>query len=265
MPVYLEIIDGPHCAQTVALAPGEIAKVGRAQTADWCLANDGSLSEVQFIIAADEQAGFLCDLGSKNGTFLNGNPVTAARIAHGDMIRAGASTFAVLLETDPATNLVERSNSTMTQTPISKLVGLLKELAPSLFAILDAACDARILPLLKESEAMYQSLYNGRSEIQLAEVAPYLVKFRDDDPLLEQVIRRGWGKAWGIFGTSPHGAVTRRRRDVFSLLRSECAATFLISMQCSGNTRVLWPRNSIFPGKQNADSRAAIYGNGAGY
>lgn len=211
MPVYLEIIDGPHVAQTVALDPGDISRVGRAENADWCLPDDNNLSAVHFVITADEQSGLLCDLGSKDGTFLNGLQVTAAKIAHRDRIKAGNSTFVVFLENGRAKEIDVVNGSSMLETPLSRLIELLKSTDQPLFALLDAARDPRILSLLKSSDAQYQSLYNGASEVQLAEVAPYLVEFSPSDPFLEQVIRYGWGKAWGIFCLSSYPFMELRR------------------------------------------------------
>lgn len=211
MRIYLEIIGGPHIARTIALNPGDISRVGRAEKADWHLSDDKELSDIHFTITADGQSGLLYDLGSKSGTFLNGSQTSFAKIEHGDLIRAGNSTFAVFLENGIPVDSGKTAGSALITTPLSKLIRVLRSSRQSLFAVLDAARDSRILPLLKASNARFQSLYNGASETQLAEVAPYLVDFSKADPFLEQVIRHGWGKAWGIFCTSSYSFAEIRK------------------------------------------------------
>lgn len=188
-----------------------MSKVGRAEKADWNLSDDTELSDAHFIVTADEQSGLLYDLGSKNGTFLNGNRIFFAKITHGDLIRAGRSTFVAFLENGLASDEDGNIGLTPNETPLSRLIELLKSNGQPLFAVLDAARDSRVLSLLKESNARYQSLYNGVSEIQLAEVAPYLVEFSSTNLFLEQVIRHGWGKAWGIFCTSSYPFIDIRK------------------------------------------------------
>lgn len=67
------------------------------------------------------------------------------------------------------------------------------------YAILDAARDDVIYPKLAESEIEGVCLFHGSKAEELAEVAPYLVHLRKDDPFTEWVLNSGWGKSWGIF------------------------------------------------------------------
>src|SRR5262249_38605915 len=80
--------------------------------------------------------------------------------------------------------------------------------AQPLFALLDAARDARGLEVLRESGAEYQSLYEGPDGELLADFAPYLVRLQPDDggaappPFLARLAEVGWGKCWGVYVTS---------------------------------------------------------------
>jgi hypothetical protein len=70
-----------------------------------------------------------------------------------------------------------------------------------LYAILDAARDERIysgLRLLAASERILP-LYQGRSAIELAAAAPYLVCLGTTDRVFDWIWREGWGNSWGIF------------------------------------------------------------------
>lgn len=65
---------------------------GRGDTAD-VIIDDDSLSRNHFLVT-NEGAGFiLIDLESQNGTWVRGECVTAHKLRHGDVIRAGGSLF----------------------------------------------------------------------------------------------------------------------------------------------------------------------------
>jgi hypothetical protein len=83
-----------------------------------------------------------------------------------------------------------------------------------LYAVLDAARDARILQLLHEAPDDHRSLYEGVPGEALADVAPYLVHFRKDSALLDRIVGEGWGRSWGIFLTAskPFREVRRHLR-----------------------------------------------------
>ena len=68
-----------------------------------------------------------------------------------------------------------------------------------LYAILDAARSEEIYPALVESSIEYRCLYKRNIPQVLAEAAPYLVRFHQGAPFLNQVVEQGWGESWGIF------------------------------------------------------------------
>lgn len=71
------------------ILPGNMRTIGRATGADFIL--DAALvSRVHCRLTSLPDGGLeLLDLGSTNGTFLNGRRVRAARLAHGDRLRVG--------------------------------------------------------------------------------------------------------------------------------------------------------------------------------
>jgi hypothetical protein len=73
-------------------------KVGRTDLADLPLPQDTGLSGLHFAVFCGQAGCALHDLGSSNGTTLNGNAVTEATLSNGDEIRAGESRFKVRLE-----------------------------------------------------------------------------------------------------------------------------------------------------------------------
>lgn len=66
---------------------------GRGATAD-AFVNDDSLSRTHFLVTHEDHEFFLIDLDSQNGTFVQGDRISAHKLRHGDVIRAGQSLFA---------------------------------------------------------------------------------------------------------------------------------------------------------------------------
>lgn len=90
--------------------------------------------------------------------------------------------------------------------------------APEVFALLDAARDPRILPLIRRSKLDYRCLFLGDVHPALARTAPYLVHLARRSRLTRELLRLGWGNAWGIFVRSP-AILQDLRRHFRGLLR----------------------------------------------
>ena len=73
---------------------GDVVVVGRQFDCDLCVEDD-HMSRRHFMVDATEQGFRVRDLGSMNGTLLNGVPVTIAPLCSGDRLRAGNSYFVV--------------------------------------------------------------------------------------------------------------------------------------------------------------------------
>jgi diguanylate cyclase (GGDEF)-like protein len=80
-------IDGPSAGRVVSLRAEQLT-IGRSPQADLHLADDG-VSRKHARICWTEGAYVLEDLGSQNGTFLWGKPITAVQLRQGDLIRVG--------------------------------------------------------------------------------------------------------------------------------------------------------------------------------
>jgi hypothetical protein len=99
MRVILEVISGPAAGRRVRLTADQELRVGRTEWADFAVPQDSLMSGVHFAVRSEAAGCSLTDLGSRNGTLVNGQPVTAPiRLRAGDEIQAGDTRFAVRIE-----------------------------------------------------------------------------------------------------------------------------------------------------------------------
>ena len=88
---YLIVIEGENPGERIPLA--KVVCFGRGVDMDVVL-DDVTASKHHARVVGDEEGGFIIeDLGSSNGTFLNGAQVMSHRLADGDMIKVGATTM----------------------------------------------------------------------------------------------------------------------------------------------------------------------------
>jgi pSer/pThr/pTyr-binding forkhead associated (FHA) protein len=74
-------------------------RLGRSPSADICI-DDRWVSRYHCEIDYQQDALTVCDLGSKHGTFVNGQPVKRVRLRPGDELSVGLSRFVVELHGD---------------------------------------------------------------------------------------------------------------------------------------------------------------------
>lgn len=68
----------------------------------------------------------------------------------------------------------------------------------NLFALFDAARAGVDIIGAKEISSGHDSLYRGKSEQYLANVAPYLFNFDSETGFFKWYMNNGWGNSWGI-------------------------------------------------------------------
>lgn len=93
----------------------------------------------------------------------------------------------------------KKAASARSRTRTRRVLEILRHGDEPLYALLDTARDARILPLLTSGGCEYRILYNGKTAETMAGYAPYLVSLPPEAPLLEQLVERGWGQSWGYY------------------------------------------------------------------
>lgn len=216
MRVFVEIVAGPYSGKEIQIEAGGSCLVGRTAKADIILADDRELSPLHFALACDTETCHLYDMQSRGGTFHNGERVLQAALHCGDKVHAGQTSFVVFVERLP----LYADRDTAAAGPLGELLRVMRGQSEPLFALVDAARDPAVLQLLGACGEEYQSLYDGESAEELAEVAPYLVSVPAASPFLETLLHEGWGKSWGVFLTSGE-PFQRVRKHFRSLLYVE--------------------------------------------
>jgi transcriptional regulator with GAF, ATPase, and Fis domain len=95
----LAAIAGPRQGNVTPLGEERLS-VGRDSGNQICLA-DMSVSRRHCVIETQGTRVTITDLGSHNGTFVNGVPIKERALQHGDQVRIGDSIFLVLLQEEP--------------------------------------------------------------------------------------------------------------------------------------------------------------------
>jgi transcriptional regulator with GAF, ATPase, and Fis domain len=96
----LVAVRGPLKGSIYALPEGDFS-VGRQATSDINL-EDHAASRKHCLFSRSRQQCTVKDLESRNGTFVNGTPITERQLEQGDEIRIGGSVFCYLVDRDHA-------------------------------------------------------------------------------------------------------------------------------------------------------------------
>src|SRR4051812_8756165 len=86
MEVVLRVTSGPHTGQEYAFNAQDLCVVGRSSQARFAMQEDRLLSREHFRIHVSTPHCTLEDLGSTNGTKVNGRRVETALLRDGDVI-----------------------------------------------------------------------------------------------------------------------------------------------------------------------------------
>jgi pSer/pThr/pTyr-binding forkhead associated (FHA) protein len=223
MLVILEAVSGPIAGRRIEVRAGTILRIGRTAKSDYALGEDSYLSGQHFAIENDGNEARARDLGSSNGTFVNGERVVSENVLRqGDSLTAGGSTFTIHIESrDPSphetpsrvntlptdtftgTSKIQRSELSMIteawpgfSRAQSVLLTSLYQKLETVFAVLDPGRDARIPAFLDASGERHVALDDG------IRVAAYVVQLPANSRLLDVLVKDGWSRGWGFYCTS---------------------------------------------------------------
>ncbi|HLM03318.1 MAG TPA: FHA domain-containing serine/threonine-protein kinase, partial [Pyrinomonadaceae bacterium] len=101
MRVTLRVVSGPHTGRAFTFDQHDTFLIGRTETAHFCLPEDRYFSRHHCLLEIAPPQCFLRDLGSTNGTFVNGIRVETAHLRNGDRIQGGETVIEVEVTGDP--------------------------------------------------------------------------------------------------------------------------------------------------------------------
>jgi len=100
MRVTLNVVAGPQTGRTFSFDQHDTFMIGRSEDSQFCLPHDRFFSRHHCIIEIAPPQAFLRDLGSTNGTFVNGLRADTSYLKHGDRIQGGETVLEVVVEAD---------------------------------------------------------------------------------------------------------------------------------------------------------------------
>jgi hypothetical protein len=191
MPFIVESFSGPAAGRKFDLPDGLVATFGRTEKSRFVIADDTHLSGMHFSLECKGEECKIRDLGSTNGTFLNGVRITESAVALGAVISAGSCAFKLCAGApEEWTDFSPR---------LRKVLSLLYSDGQPVYAVLDAAQEDRLPAFLKAYSVEHSSLYEGDSGEQMKDVAPYVALLPKKSQLLPLLMKEGWGRSWGIY------------------------------------------------------------------
>ena len=113
----LNVVAGPQTGRTFTFDQHDTFMIGRSDDAQFCLPHDRFFSRHHCILEIAPPQAFIRDLGSTNGTYVNGMRVDTAYLKSGDRIQGGETVLEVEVSAGPDVDdledtLKERHRST---------------------------------------------------------------------------------------------------------------------------------------------------------
>ena len=108
MRVTLNVVAGPQTGRAFSFDQHDTFMIGRSEDAHFCLPQDRFFSRHHCILEIAPPRAFLRDLGSTNGTFVNGMRVETAHLKSGDRIQGGET----VLEVEVGTGVDDGNDAT---------------------------------------------------------------------------------------------------------------------------------------------------------
>jgi hypothetical protein len=202
MSFVFESFSGPAAGRKFDLPDNAAVVFGRTEKSRYVIPDDSHLSGAHFSLQLSGGKCIIRDLGSTNGTFVNGVRITEAEIGIGAVVSAGSCAFKLA----PGAPEEWVGFSPRHKNVLTKLFGY----GQPVFAVLDAAREDRLPAFLQAYGVQHVPLYAGEGGDELKDVAPYLALLPKTSTLWPMLMKEGWGKSWGIYLNSDADLATVR-------------------------------------------------------
>jgi serine/threonine-protein kinase len=116
MRVTLHVVAGPQTGRVFTFDQHDTFMIGRSEDSHFCLPHDRYFSRHHCIVEIAPPQAFLRDLGSTNGTFVNGTRVETAHLKNGDRIQGGETILEVEVSADQAFKVESDAPTNFTKT-----------------------------------------------------------------------------------------------------------------------------------------------------
>ncbi len=122
MQVNLKVIAGPYKGRIFSFTQHDSFLIGRSSDAHLYLPDDRFFSRNHCLLEINPPHSFLRDLGSTNGTFVNGQRVRDAFLNNGDRIQCGETILLVEVTTTESSDLSETTQDALPGRPVLVMV-----------------------------------------------------------------------------------------------------------------------------------------------
>jgi serine/threonine-protein kinase len=167
MRITLTVTDGPHTGQVFTFSGHDTFLVGRSRRAHFRLPQkDKYFSRVHFLIEINPPRLRIMDMGSRNGTYVNGQKVDMSDLKDEDKIRAGHTVLKVKIEQDlvvavPLESVPPASSAPEPVPPRQPRISSLPSIAPVPFC---RACDTPLASMSMQLCPACQALVAGQPQ-----------------------------------------------------------------------------------------------------
>jgi serine/threonine-protein kinase len=118
MQVDLRVLAGPYKGRVFCFTQPDTFLIGRSNDAHLCLPDDRFFSRNHCLLEISPPRCFLRDLGSTNGTFVNGQRVTEAYLQNGAQIQGGETVLLVQVGTGEVNAQRNSAQGELSETPV---------------------------------------------------------------------------------------------------------------------------------------------------
>src|ERR1043166_706450 len=119
MRITLTVTEGPHKGMEFSFDRHDTFLVGRSKHAHFQLpAKDKYFSRIHFMMEVNPPECRLIDMGSHNGTYVNGEKALTADLKEGDQIRAGHTILRLRVERDAPMSDAPSTTSFISEVPL---------------------------------------------------------------------------------------------------------------------------------------------------